>query len=572
MFWAKSKNFIFRKLSRMSMSQVDFPEESNTQCIKVKLNNGRRTETNASELPILTNEHVPCQVLDVDNFLVLIGEFGRMQKLLVFLFSLMIIPSAYHTLIMSFIGNEPGWRCTSNNSECTFNSTVVFVKGDLNYENNCKMNRTSWKFIHPKEFSIVTEWDLICEKKTHSTLANSVFFIGWAIGAITIGILSDRYGRKKILFPSWSGIIVSSLICAFVHNFWIFLVLRLIIGILQGGVMLLLFVLATELVGPSYRSLSGTTIWFAFTFALCIMAVQAWLIPNWRTLLIIVSIPYIVLILFYKIIPESVRWLRVSNKPLEAELVLRNIARRNKKPWPNAKLSDPPTASLSHKASLKDLFLPKKKFIITFIQCFTWFVNSMVFYGISLASDNLGGNQYRNFLLASIVEFPAIVTAIVSSNRVGRKCTAIFSMAIAGLSCIGVAFIPSTESYVWPKIALGMVGKLFITVSFDVLYVWSAELHPTVIRVQGMGLLSVTSRCGGASAPWISQFLAHFHKMLPFGIMGSLSLVSAFMCCILKETRGLASPETLEDSTEINETNYVNEDNALILKDAPEGV
>ena len=65
-----------------------------------------------------------------------------------------------------------------------------------------------------------------------------------------------------------------------------------------------------------------------------------------------------------------------------------------------------------------------------------------------------------------------------------------------------------------------------------------------------MGLLSVVSRCGGASAPWISQFLAHFHRSLPFGIMGSLSVVSAAMCYVLKETRGLASAETLDDCKE----------------------
>ena len=41
----------------------------------------------------------------------------------------------------------------------------------------------------------------------------------------------------------------------------------------------------------------------------------------------------------------------------------------------------------------------------------------MVFFGISLASVNLGGNRYRNFALTSLVEVPASVIAIVSSNR-----------------------------------------------------------------------------------------------------------------------------------------------------------
>ena len=137
------------------MSQGDFPDENKTQRIRLNDDDSKHVETMADENSMLTNGNEPPKVLDVDEFLVYIGEFGRVQILLVCLFCLMIIPSAYHTLIMSFIGNDPGWRCALNNSEC--NRTGVFLRGDLLYEDNCKMNRTSWEFIHPKEFSIVTE-------------------------------------------------------------------------------------------------------------------------------------------------------------------------------------------------------------------------------------------------------------------------------------------------------------------------------------------------------------------------------------------------------------------------------
>lgn len=48
---------------------------------------------------------------------------------------------------------------------------------------------------------------------------------------------------------------------------------------------------------------------------------------------------------------------------------------------------------------------------------FTRFVNGMVYYGISLASDDLGGNMYRDFVLTSLVEIPGNILVIVLSNR-----------------------------------------------------------------------------------------------------------------------------------------------------------
>lgn len=63
-----------------------------------------------------------------------------------------------------------------------------------------------------------------------------------------------------------------------------------------------------------------------------------------------------------------------------------------------------------------------------------------------------------------------------------------------------------------------------------------------------MGLLSVVSRLGAACAPWVAQWLGHVHHILPFSVMGGLTLLSALTLCWLKETRGKATKETLDDS------------------------
>ena len=90
--------------------------------------------------------------LDVDEFLEKIGQYGLMQKLYVFIFCLLIVPSTYQTLIMSFVGNSPDWKCVSNNTEC--NMTGIFPKTD---KRRCHMDRKSWQYTKDKSFSIVTE-------------------------------------------------------------------------------------------------------------------------------------------------------------------------------------------------------------------------------------------------------------------------------------------------------------------------------------------------------------------------------------------------------------------------------
>ena len=107
------------------------------------------------------------------------------------------------------------------------------------------------------------------------------------------------HGRKIVLFPSMAIVIGASFITAFAQSFWLFFIIRIVIGFFEGGIALTVFVMGAEMVAPRYRSIAGTIVWLAWTGALCIMTLQAWLVPKWRTLIIILSIPYTVVLCFY---------------------------------------------------------------------------------------------------------------------------------------------------------------------------------------------------------------------------------------------------------------------------------
>ena len=53
------------------------------------------------------------------------------------------------------------------------------------------------------------------------------------------------------------------------------------------------------------------------------------------------------------------------------------------------------------------------------------------------------------------------------------------------------------------RTALNMLAKVGVTVSFSGIYIWSAELFPTVVRNVGIGSASTVSRISGMGAPYI---------------------------------------------------------------------
>lgn len=101
------------------------------------------------------------------------------------------------------------------------------------------------------------------------------------------------------------------------------------------------------------------------------------------------------------------------------------------------------------------------------------------------------------------------------------------------------------------KIAFASVGKLGASAAFAVVYNYSAEIFPTVVRNSGLGMSSSIARLGSISAPQIALLGTYVFTWLPYVIFGTVAALGALLVCLLPETEGLPMPETIQDGVDL---------------------
>ena len=143
------------------------------------------------------------------------------------------------------------------------------------------------------------------------------------------------------------------------------------------------------------------------------------------------------------------------------------------------------------------------------VMYFTWFVNAFVYYGISLNIGDLGGDLYWNFLFAGLVEFPSYFFTMYIMRYVGRRPLLAANMYGAGLACLAIVALKIFvgDDYQGAVLAFAMIGKFCITSSFGIIYIYSAEIYPTVLRQVGVGSCSVAGRVGSIMAPFVKELV-----------------------------------------------------------------
>ncbi|GFV59783.1 organic cation transporter protein [Trichonephila clavipes] len=259
-----------------------------------------------------------------------------------------------------------------------------------------------------------------------------------------------------------------------------------------------------------------------------------------------------------RVIPESPRWLLIRG---EKEVFRRVVLKASKKNGIPAdyvdaemeklivKSEDMRITSSESTATVFDLFKTPNLRKNTLILFYNWLVNSFIYFGLSYNTGELHMNPYLSFFLSGAVEFPAYLITIKVIGSIGRRRPLAVAMILAGLACSLTIPVPSDNPIL--KSFFPLVGKFCITSTFATLYVYSAEIFPTVVRNVGLGTGSTVARVGSIVAPFVRELGHSTFSSFPDLLYSFLSVSSGFLIYFLPETNNEPFADTLKQAENV---------------------
>ncbi|CAH0682912.1 unnamed protein product [Spodoptera exigua] len=521
------------------------------------------------------------QPIDLDYVLVNeIGQFGRYQMFNLLLVSVPIIMSAFmseyifsaaaipHRCRVPECGEttkserfEPEWvlnAIPSADNNAGFASCDRYIpnfnNGSLDYCPSSLFQQQTQKcdgFVYARDNSCVYDFDLGCQDWLRA-LAGTLSSVGTLLVLPIAGYISDTFGRRVALVISVVNLAIFGIIRAFSVNYPMYLAFQLLQTTFGAGTFSSSYIFATEFVGPKYRVLTSATCSSMFAVGQVILGAVAWVIQPWRYMILALHIPCFIIIAYYWILQESVRWLLSQKKYDQAKDVLERVARRNRKQISEKSLHalmNPPEPVKVENGDEPNLFQAIfRSGVLLRRVCTTpiwWITTTFVYYGLSINATSLSDSMYLNYILTCAIEIPGFYTAVLILDRIGRKPTLSGGYLFSAACNIAFAFIPNDLSTL--RLIVYLFGKFGISVVFTSLYLFTSELYPTQYRHRLLAFSSMVGRIGSITAP-LTPVLMDYWDGIPSVMFGAMGILSGILVLTQPETLGTKMPDTLAEA------------------------
>ncbi|CAH2047300.1 unnamed protein product, partial [Iphiclides podalirius] len=490
-----------------------------------------------------------------------IGDYGRWQLLMTFLLAMFSFPCTFHIYLPTFTAKSTTFWCRLPDSLAglpiqdwiNYSQPVdacyvrelpdgITAEGILNHTApvlDTYQKCQQWDFDRSEiGDTIISEWNLVCDRSGLTNLAEVVFLIGVGIGGVVGGWISDKFGRKRILMGMMICQCTLAIASLLVGSYIQYVIVRLIMGLVSVSVVYAAFVLSVELVGGNWVTIAGVCNFFPLPLAYVIVSLLSLLLPNWRDLQLAVSLPGCLLLLLWIVLPESPRWLISRGRIQEAKEIIVKAAKFNKREVPDDMdklmiLSKPDTEV--EQPSVLMLFqgaLLKR----TFCLFLAWFSMTIAYYGLLLNIGNFNlGNLHVTSIILAVVEIPAIAMSIPILLKAGRRIPIFISMLACGLACVASELFSISFDDDWIMIACLMVGKFAIGATNMMMPIFTAELYPTLIRNLGVGASQVAAGFALICIPYLWE-LTLLNEHLPMVTIAALSAVGGGIVLLLPDT------------------------------------
>jgi len=397
-------------------------------------------------------------------------------------------------------------------------------------------------------------------------LVVSILTVGCLFGAIIGGRLSDKFGRKKVMFFSAALFVISSAGCAMSSSMYGLVIFRFISGFGIGMISAVAPVYISEI---SPAKLRGTLVSYnqlAVVIGILIAYVVDYILlnsdNNWRLMLgfpFIFSIAYLLLLI---ILPESPRWLYMEGQTEKAGLII-NKLNIDKQEVDNVLINKKSGNSTFKLSSLFKGKLAKIVLIGSLLAALQQITGINVIINYAPAIFEMTGVAGDVALIQSIyvgiVNLLFTLIAVWLVDKVGRKilllCGSI-GMALSLLYLVYTFIVPAANGIGALVAVLCYIG-FFAASLAPGMWVVTSEIYPSRIRGTAMSISTgVSWLCTFLTVQFFPWILNNLGGSIAFGIFAGFSVIAfIFIFIYIPETKG-KSLEQIENELGLNEQIY----------------
>jgi MFS transporter, putative metabolite:H+ symporter len=388
-------------------------------------------------------------------------------------------------------------------------------------------------------------------------------FVGMFIGAITMGRVADRLGRRRAFFLTLSIYSFFTILAAFSPNLEMLILFRFLAGVGIGAELPVCDAYLADLMPKKVR---GKVIAFAYTIGFLGTPVCGFLargiateqllgIDGWRWMFIFGAGGAVICWALRFALPESPRWLESVGRHDEADAIVRDLERAAGVPSPSPEDDDAhtpdtaaaPTQEAVEKARLSQLFSPVLRGRTVMIWVFQ-ILQPLGYYGFGtlvplvLAAKGYDIVTTLGFSAVTFIGYPlGSALSIPIMERLERRTILICSAG--SMAVFGLFFGAAQEP--WLIMALGFCYTAVSNVFSNGYHAYQGELYPTALRASGAGIAYAIGRLATAAMPFI---LLPFLDTWGSTAMFSVVAVAMVVLCIVVRTLG---PRTTGRSVDV---------------------
>ncbi len=343
---------------------------------------------------------------------------------------------------------------------------------------------------------------------TQEGIAGASAILGCIPGAMCAGFLSDRFGRRKVLFACAILYALSGLLSAIPRTFTEFLAARFISGLGIGASSMICPVYIAELSPAAKRGRLGSLFQLGIVLGIFLtlfinariqgLGDEVWnAASGWRWMLGAEILPATLLVTLLFFVPESPRWLLGAGRAEEARRILENVGGSEHARQEVAAVQAVLGEEEGRFAELFHARFRKPLIVAVLLMAFSQFsgINAIMYYSTKIfATAGVGvKDSFTSSAIVGLVNLLFTFVAIAFVDKAGRRGLLLIGMAIQALALGAVGWMFHTGCNGLPLLAAILVFiAAFAMALGPVPWIFCSEVFPTKVRGRAMSLSTFT--------------------------------------------------------------------------------